>query len=231
MSLKLYYDFKKKRLVKEKEDECTCGLYIQEHNESGYEASLAKQELEIPESNVKIVVKTNLHYGSSSYMNAIISMADKTIFNFLDTSLSHSVYIVSANPGDWDSLFDGIINLYYNIYNSEIHINKYFDIIKEVLKDTTGLNENKEMQAIRRLTEIVKKLPESIYFDNILIDDRIKEVCTLLFPKIIIDKSKTTWDKKIRQEIESDLHDIFCYLSNRNEVLTVLEGINVQLMN
>lgn len=229
MSLMLYYDSKRKSLVKE--DNRVCGPYIQEHDEKGKRALLAEQELEIPESNVKVVVKTNLHNGQWSYMNAAISMADKTIFNFHDTSLSHSICIVSANPGDWDGLFDGIINLYNSIYNSETHINKYFDIIKEVLKDTTGLNGNKEKQAIRRLTEIVKKLPESIYFDNILIDDRIKEVCTLLFHIIIIDKSTTTWDKKIRQEIESDLHDIFCYLSSRDEVLTVLEGINVQLMN
>ncbi len=227
MSLMLYYDSKKKSLVKE--DNRSIGPYIQEHDEKGKKALLAEQELEIPESNVKIVVKTNLHYGSWSYMNAAITMADKTIFNFHDTSLSHSVFIVSANPGDWDGLFDGIINLYNSIYNSETQINKYFDIIKDLLKDTSGHNENKELRAIKRLTEIVKKLPESIYFDNNIINDRIKEVCSLLFQKIIFDKTKTTWNKKIRQEIESDLHDIFCYLSNRDEVLTVLEGINLQL--
>lgn len=227
MSLMLYYDSKRIRLVKE--ENRACGPYIQEHNESGYEADLAKQVLEIPERNVKVVVETNLNFGAKSYTRASISMADKTIFNFLDTSLSHSVSIVSAKPGDWNSLFDGIINLYNSIYNSETHINKYFDVIKDVLKDTSGHNENNVMQAIRRLTEIVRKLPESIYFDNILIDDRIKEVCSLLFQKIIFDKAKTTWDKKIRQEIESDLHDIFYYLSNRDEVLTVLAGINLQL--
>ena len=227
MSLMLYYDSKRKRLVIG--DNRASGPYIQEHDEKGEKALLAKQELEIPENNVKIVVKTNLHYGSRSYMNATISMADKIIFNSLDTSLSHSVYIVYANPGDWENLFDGIINLYNSIFNTETHINKYFDVIKEILKDKTGLNERKEIQAIRRLTEIVKKLPESLCFDDILIDKRITEVCTMLFRKIIIEKAKKTWDKKIWQEIESDLHDIFFYLSNRDEVLTVLEGINVQL--
>lgn len=226
MSLMLYYDSKRKSLVKE--DDHSIGPYIQEHDEKGKKALLSEQELEIPESNVKIVVKTNLHYGSWSYMNAAIRMADKTIFNFLDTSLSHSVYVVSANPGNWDGLFDGIINLYNSIYNSETHINKYFDVIKEVLNDTSGHYEDKELQAIKRLSEIVRELPESIFFDNILIDDRIKEVCTMLFRKIIIDKPKTTLYKKNSQEIETDLHDIFCHLSNRNEVLSVLEGINVQ---
>lgn len=227
MSLMLYYDSKRKSLVKE--DNRSIGPCIQEHDEKGKKALLAEQELKIPESNVKIVVKTNLHNGSWSYMNAAITMADKTIFNFHDTSLSNSVCIVSANPGDWDNLFDGIINLYNSIYNSETYINKYFDNIKDVLKDMSGHNENKGMQAIKRLTEIVNKLPESIYFDNILLDERIKEACTLLFRKIIIDKANTTWDKENRQEIESDLHDIFNFLSNRNEVLTVLEGINIQL--
>lgn len=224
MSQMLYYDSKRKSLVKG--DNRAIGPYIQEHDEKGEKTLLAKQELEIPENNVKIVVKTNLHYGSKSYMNATISMADKTIFNFLDTSLSHSVYIVHANPGDWDNLFDRIINLYNSVYNSETHINKYFDNIKEILEDSTGVDKNKEIQSIRRLAEIVKKLPESIFFDNITIDKRIQEVCTSLFKKIITEKVKTTWD---RQEIESDLHDIFFYLSNRDEVLTVLEGINVQL--
>lgn len=229
MSLMLYYDSKRKSLVKE--DNHSIGPFIQEHDEIGRNALHAEQELEIPESNVKIVVKTNLHNGSWSFMNATISMAGKTIFNFFDTSLSHCVYIVSANPGDWDSLFDGIINIYNSIYNSETLINKYFDVIKDVLNETSGQKENKEPQAIKRLSEIVKKLPDSIYFDNTLINDRIIEVCTLFFQKIIMDKPQTTLDKKIRQEIESELHDIFCYLSNRDEVLTVLEGINVQLMN
>ena len=229
MSLMLYYDSKRKSLIKE--DDRACGPCIQEHDGKGKKALLAEQELEIPENNVKIVVQTNLHYGTWSYMVAKISMADKAIFNFFDTSLSHSVSIVSANPGDWNSLFDGIISLYNSIYNSETYINKYFDVIDEVLQYKTGLNNNKEMQAIRRLTEIVKKLPESIYFDNIVIDDRIKEACTLLLRKIIIDKAKTTWNKNNRQEIESILQDIIFYLSNRDEVLTVLEKIDVKLMN
>lgn len=77
MSLMLYYDSKRKRLVKE--ENRACGPYIQEHNESGYEADLAKQVLEIPERNVKVVVETNLNFGAKSYIRASISMADKTI--------------------------------------------------------------------------------------------------------------------------------------------------------
>lgn len=225
MSLMLYYDLNRKCLVKD--DNRACGPYIQEHDEKGKKALLAEQELEIPENNVKIVVKTNLHYGSWSYMIATISMADKTIFNFLDTSLSHSVYVVSAIPGDWDNLFDGIINLYNSIYNSETHINNYFDTIKDLLSESTKLNDNNVMLVIKRLTEILKKLPDSVYFDNILINERIKEVCALLFSKIITDKTKTTLDKNNRHEIETNLHDIFCYLSNHNEVLAVFEEINI----
>lgn len=226
MGLMLYYDLTRKRLVKE--DSFAGGPFIQEHNEKGKNAPLAKQELEIPESSVKIIVKTNLHYGAKSYMRASISMTNRTIFNFIDARLSHPVCNITANPEDWDSLFDGIISLYNNRLNSEVFINKYFDIIKDTLNDIK-INENSIALVTRRLAEISRNLPDSIYYDNILIDNRIIEVCALLFRKIIIDKTKSIWDKKIRQEIESNLHDIFYYLSNRDEVLAVLEGINVQL--
>lgn len=223
MSLMLYYDLTRKRLVKE--DSFAGGPFIQEHNEKGENAPLAKQELEIPESSVKIIVKTNLHYGARSYMKASISMANRTIFNFMDDRLSRSVCNITANPGDWGSLFDGIINMYNNRLNSEVFINKYFDVIKDTLNDIK-INENTIALVTRRLAEISRNLPDSIYYDNILIDNRIKEVCAFLFRKIIIDKTKTIWDKKIRQEIELNLHDLFSYFSSRDELLDVLGRIN-----
>lgn len=223
MGLMLYYDSKSNRLVKE--DSVARGSYIEEHDKKGYKHKLAKQELEIPESNVKIVVETNLDYGRASFMRATLNQNDRTILNFFDTNLSRSVCYVSAKPKEWSAFFDDIIKTYNNIHNVENYANKYFDAIKDTLNETIVLNKITAMMISKRLAEIVENLPESIYFDNILINARIKEVIVLLLQRIMTDGPNLIVDKSDRQEVESNLHVIFSYLSNRDEMLSALEEV------
>ena len=167
MALHLYYD-SKKGLVKS--NNYAVGCYITEHDEKGIKCPLHEQTLEIPERNVKIIVRTNLHYGSKSYMNARITMMDKCVLNFLDNSLIHSVDIIFAIPGDWEMLFDRIIKVYESIFCSESNINSYFDAIDDAVKGEKTQKGNELNNAIIRISQIADKQSSSIYCDNNVVD-------------------------------------------------------------
>ena len=113
MSLYLSYD-PKRGLIKE--ENRAYGNYIQEHDERGGKSPLHEQTLEIPERNVKIVVKTKLHVGAASYMNASISMMDKPVLNFIDASLKHAIWIVYAKPLDCNALFFVLLRFLCALY-------------------------------------------------------------------------------------------------------------------
>ena len=223
MSLLLYYD-SKKGLVKS--ENCACGCYIQEHDEKGWEIPLHEQTLLIPNSNVKIVVNTNLHYGPKSYMNATISVMDKVVLNFHDTTLCHSVKNVYAKPGDWNALFDGIIQLYNSIYNSEKPINTYFDAIDEIINNTTGISVEKTFNVTNRLAEISDNLQKSIYSDNIIVVMRMKRACKILVRNVINNGIKGSVTELRHNTIEKNLHSVFKYLAERDEMLDVLARKN-----
>ena len=223
MSLLLYYD-SKKGLVKR--DNYACGCYIQEHDEKGWETPLHEQTLVIPNSNVKIVAHTNLHYGPRSYMYATISVMDKVVLNFQDTTLCHSVSNVYAKPGDWNALFDGIILLYNSIYNSENPINKYFDVIDEIVNDTTGISVEKILIVTNRLAEISDNLQKSIYSDNNIVIMRMKKACKILVRNIINHGIKGSVTELRHKTVEKNLHSIFRYLAERDEMLDVLARKN-----
>lgn len=214
MALYLYYD-SKKGLTKT-EGGVVCGEYILEHNEKGSESPLHEQTMEIPARNVKIVVRTNLHYGSKSYMNASITMMDKRVLNFHDTSLKHSVNIVYAEPGNWDMLFDGIINLYNSIYDSEASINEYFNALDDRIARFVG----NISDVFDRIAEISDGLADSIYGDSILIEKRMLGTCRLLF-QMIAEKWRVNPMNKITQKIEVDMHKIVNYLTRKDEMLDV----------
>lgn len=226
MSLYLCYDSESKRLVKQLD--CVCGEHIQEHNEEGYNSPLAKQTLEIPESNAKITVETNLHYGAASFMKASMMLNDKIVFNFHSSSLSCSISKIEAKPGDWNALFDNIITLYNSRYNSEIYIDEYFDHIKEAINAISSSCDVRIELVIKRLSEILNKLPESIFYDNILVSNRIKEACALLFQKIISDGTDELWDKTRQKSVESNIDIIFSCLSDRKEILDVFEIMHLR---
>lgn len=202
------------------------GNYICEHDEKGKETPLHEQSLEIPCQDMKIVVRTNLHYGSKSYMNASITMRDKLVLNFADTSLSHSIKIIHANPGDWDVLFDEIINLYNTIYNCGDSISNYFNAIDEKLKDTPSKNLDVLINITDRLAEISDELSKSIYSDNIIIKKRMKITCRNLVQNI----SKGYQDKWItagqRCKIETNFQHIFKHLAEHEEIFEILTGYN-----
>lgn len=226
MALMLSYDLKRNCLVKEKGR--ALGPYILEHDEKGYKNELANQSLEIPDRNIKIDVKTNFHYGSASYLRATITQNDKIIFNFIDTIFLRSICRVESDPVDWSSFFDEIITLYTSIYNSESYINKYFDEINAVISTASDCNDNKMMLVTSRLAEIIEKMPESVFADNILLSTRIKESCILLLQSIILEGKDSQWIKKYQQVVEKNLHVIVCHLSERNELLNVLEEIRIK---
>ena len=216
MALYLYYD-SKKGLTKT-DGGVVYGEYIQEHDDKGWKCPLHEQTMEIPDRNVKIVVRTNLHYGSESFMNASISMMGKRVWNFHDMSLKHSVNIVSAEPGNWDMLFDGIINLYNSIYDSEASINEYFDALDGRI---VGLNGNIS-DVFDRIAEISENLAESIYGDSILIDKRMLGTCRLLFQMIAEKWSGNTLTDSVHKRHEQDMHKIVDYLVRKDEILDVL---------
>lgn len=114
MALHLYYD-NKKGLVKSNDHAIGCSIV--EHDGKGYCCPLHEQILEIPERSITITVRTNLHYGSKSYMNASITMMKKPVLNFIDNSLFHSIKTIHAKPEDWNSLFDNIILVFNNYVN------------------------------------------------------------------------------------------------------------------
>ena len=217
MALHLYFDGKN-GLVKS--NNYAMGCSIIEHDEKGTKSPLHEQTLEIPERNIKIVVRTNLHYGSKSYMYARITMMDKYVFNFLDNSLLHFVDIIFAIPGDWDMLFDRIINVYDSIFCSENVINLYFDAIDKAVKGEKIHKGNELNNAIMRLSEIADKQSSSIFFDNTVVNNRMKDSCRLLIKRIMelkmSDDSKP-WEKELRS--------VFNYLADREEIGSTLSGL------
>lgn len=238
MALHLYYD-SKKGLVKAQN--YAVGNYIMEHDEKGWDAPHHEQVLEIPGRNVKIMVNTNLGWGVKSFMNAKISMMDKSVLNFLDTSLKHSVLIVYAEPGNWNMLFDGIIELYNTIYNSEKAVNAFFDVMEDTIY-SIGNDVEKIVNVTTRLSELSESLSNSIYADSKVIKMRMRRVCKVLIQNIeencgkvqieivgqeTIQKSvfmygrgKIMTDRQ-QNKIENNFNKIMLYLVEQNEVLNV----------
>jgi len=219
MSLYLYYD-SKRGLVKSQD--FAIGSYIIEHDEKGRKDPLHEQTLEIPNLNVKIVVITNLHYGSWSYMYATISMMNKNVLNFHDTSLKHSVMKVYAKPGNWDMLFDGVIKLYNSIYNSETQINAYFDEIVNRTIDATGHTVDVFVEITTRLAELADSIAGSIFSDNATLRIRMRKTCGLVIRRISTDLDKKLITESQYDKIESNLHSVFRYLTERDEILDTL---------
>lgn len=153
-------------------------------------------------------------------MNARITMMDKYVLNFLDNSLIHSIDIIFAIPGDWDMLFDRIIKVYESIFCSESNINSYFDAIDEAVKGEKTQKGNELNNAIIRISQIADKQSSSIYCDNNVVDDRMKNSCRLLIKRLmglkIPDDSKP-WEKELRS--------IFNYLADREEIVSTLSGL------
>lgn len=222
MALQLYYD-NYKGLVKSENG--AIGQSIIEHDQKGWKAPLHEQILEIPSRNVKIVVRTNFGWGPKSYMNASISLMDKCVFNFIDVSMRHSITMVYSEPGDWNALFDGIISLYNNIYNSENSINAYFDIIEETINTDDAIYILSRICA--RLAEIANNLPDSIYSDNVIVDKRMKSACRLLLQHIMEKENWNSLSDETHQTIETKLQSIFKYLADRKELLDVLANISL----
>lgn len=219
MALQLYYD-NFKGLVKS--NDYAIGQSITEHDQKGWKAPLHEQVLEIPSRNVKIVVRTNFGWGEKSYMNARITMADQCVFNFLDTSLVHPINLVCVRPGDWNKLFDSIINLNNSIYNSENSINAYFDVIEESINSSNSVN--KMVDALSRLAEISDGISSSIYCDNVVVDKRMKKACRLMIQHIMETYHNVELTVVSYQAIETKLQSVFKFLFDRKEIWEMLTG-------
>lgn len=79
MALFLYFD-NNKGLVKSKD--FAIGDSIIGQDEKGEKKPSKEQVLEIPSQNLKIIVKTNRHFRSGTYMTATVKIADKYVFDF-----------------------------------------------------------------------------------------------------------------------------------------------------
>jgi hypothetical protein len=155
-------------------------------------------------------------------MNAKITMMDKTVFNFHDTSLVHPINLISVKPGDWNHLFDSIINLYNNIFNSENSINAYFDAIEESINSANGVN--KMVDALSRLAEISDGLSNSIYCDNVVLAKRMRKACRLMIQHIMETYHNVELTAISHQPIETKLQSVFKYLFDRKEIWETLTG-------
>ena len=159
-------------------------------------------------------------------MHATINVMDKIVLNFHDTTLYHSVNYVYAKPGDWDALFDGIIQLYNSIYNSEKPINTYFDAIDKIVNHTTGISVEKIINVTNRLAEISDNIQKSIYRDNKIVVMRLEKTCKILMRNIINHGIIGPVTELRHNTIEKNLHSIFKYLTERDEMLNVLARKN-----
>lgn len=219
MALQLYYD-NSKGLVKSING--AVGPSIIEHDQKGWKAPLHEQTLEIPNRSLKIVVRTNFGWGPKSYLNARITLMDKSVFNFHDTSLVHPINMVCVKPGDWNTLFDSIINLYNNIYNSENSINDFFDAIEEAINSANTVN--KMVDALTRLAEISDGLSNSIYCDNVVLGKRMRKACRLMTQHIMDTYHNVELSVGTYQAIETKLQSVFKYLFERKEIWETLTG-------
>lgn len=212
MSLYLYYD-SKKGLVKE-ENHAMGSYFIQEHNERG----MNEQTMELPNSNVKIVVRTK----ANSFMVATISIMDKIVLNFHDTTLSRPIHKVSVKPGDWNALFDGIIQLYNSIYISETPINAYFDTIDEKLNKTKSISYETINNVSSRLAEISDKIQGSIYCDSLIVKQRMKKACKIMVRTLINYGIEGLITDIKHKTIEANLKSITKYLADQDMMFDVL---------
>lgn len=192
---------------------------IIEHDERGIATPLHEQVLEIQERNVKITVRTNLHYGKKSYMNARINILDKPVLNFIDNTLLYPVDLIHANPGDWNMLFDRTIQLYSTIFTIDNYIISYFDVIDDAVANKYSPDLN---NAFDRLFELSEKVLNSVYADSSVLDLRMKQSCRLLISKIMKMKFDMTISRKPYDYFEKNIRSVFAYLAKREEIIEVL---------
>lgn len=223
--LYLYYDHKK-GLVKA---DHAVGSHIQEHSETGYNHPLAKQEMEIPERGLNILVTSNFGFGFRSYHTATVTtLSGQYVLNFMDREFL-SIQRIAVNPGDWDTLFDKIIELCDNIHTGEKMINHYFDCIDNVLdRIDDKLDESfvklpvqvKTKRVLNVLAAIADALPDSIYCGNTLVKDRLFNSCSKAI-KFASHSDESILLKDVSQ-IEKSLQSIFKYMASIDGVLEVL---------
>lgn len=118
-----------------------------EYDKKGYKTV----KIAIPDEPVEIMISSNLHYQGASFLYAKILVKGKCLLNFRDIQ---ALYILNnceldtfqVSSGNWDELFDIIINNYNNLYiTSEGEIENY-------LKELEGIIMSENISVFRNKT-------------------------------------------------------------------------------
>ena len=113
-----------------------------------------------------------------------MTLHGKAVLDFTDaTSSNPNLGIIKVEPGDWNTLFDKIIELYHNIYIGESMINNFFAKIDKILdeEEDSSSSENPvekmpsfysmvdRTKIFEKLSFLADSLKESIYEDSPLV--------------------------------------------------------------
>jgi len=208
MNSALCYDKEKKRLYKGVVGSPDC--VFPEHDKKGFKT----YKVAIQEESMEIVISSNLHYQGASFLYAKMLIKGQSVLNFQDKQtvylLNHrSLDTFQVPAGNWDELFDTIVDVYNNHYLiSETDIDRYFAEIDNMIKrDKITVYRNKTdvephvwegcflvlLHSLDVVINIIKCCENSILEDNQFLINRILQTCNNFMQ--VFANSYPSWKK------------------------------------
>lgn len=180
--------------------------FFEAYDKKGYK----KQKITIPNEKVDIIIHSNLHYAGASYLFANILVKDLYVLNFKDKQMlyllnNHSLSTFQVEPGDWNSLFDIIVQEHNNLFMiSESIIKDYFDELDKIIdKDIVTIWNSKvaERQTTWNKAFLVRLFSSDKIVDIINSVEK-STICKNSFVHKCLYASCMNFTKKIAQELE-----------------------------
>lgn len=208
MNSALCYDKEKKRLYKGIVGSPDC--VFPEHDKKGFKT----YKIAIQDESMEIVISSNLHYQGASFLYAKILIKGQAVLNFQDKQTlfllnDRSLDTFQVPAGNWDELFDTIVDVYNNHYLvSETDVDGFLGEIDEMIKcDKITVYRNKTdvephvwegcflvlLHALDVVTNIIKCCENSILESNQFLLNRILQTCNNYMQKFA--NSYPLWDK------------------------------------
>ena len=208
MKCALCYDKEKKRLYKGVAGSPDC--VFPEYDKKGFKT----YKVAIQEESIEIVISSNLHYQGASFLYAKILIKGQAVLNFQDKQTLYllndrSLDTFQVPAGNWDELFDTIVNVYNNHYLvSEMDIDRYFGEIDDMIQcDKITVYRNKTdiephvwegcflvlLHSLDVVTNIIKCYENSILENNQFLINRILQTCNNYMQ--IFANSYLSWEK------------------------------------
>lgn len=209
MDSALCYDSENKRLYKGVAGTKDC--LISKHDKKGYKT----YKYSIPGEPVEIVISSNFHYQGVSFLYAKILIKGKSMLNFQDIQalylINHcSLDTSQVKAGNWDDLFDIIIENYNNLYfTSDGDVENYLnELDKIVMCESISVFRNKSKQtptewkgtflvllhSINRLSNIIKCKCGSVIDSNSFFEKRLLSSCRNYLQRF--EDCYHTWEKE-----------------------------------